>query len=211
VTIVGVAADSKYSTLNEAPTPFVYRPIAQQWTDGQTLFVRVTGDPAVAMTTIQEVVSAIDPRLPRVAGTTLAREASMALLPQRVAAAITGALGVTGLLLAAIGLYGMMSYGVSLRLREIGVRLALGARGADVVGMMLTQGIWLTVAGALIGLAGAAFATRFVASYLLNVSSMVGVAFGGAAILLLCVALLAAFIPARRAATADPLVVLRSE
>jgi len=209
VTIVGVAADSKYSTLSEPPTPFVYRPQAQRWDAGQTLFVRVTGDPAAAGRIVQDAVTSIDPVLPRTRVTTLAREAGTALLPQRVAAIVTGVLGVAGLTLAAIGLYGLISYGVTLRLREIGVRLALGASGADVVRMVLAQGLRLTAAGAALGLIASAFATRLVKSYLLDVSTTDPVAFIGAVVVLLTVAIIAAVVPARRAGSADPLVALR--
>ena len=133
------------------------------------------------------------------------------MLPQRVAAIVTGVLGAAGLLLAAIGLYGLVLYGVTLRLREIGVRLALGARAPDVVRLVLNQGLRLTAAGVAIGLVAAVFASRLLASYLLNVNTVDAVAFGGAACVLLVVAVLAAYIPARRAASADPLVVLRME
>jgi putative ABC transport system permease protein len=171
----------------------------------------VTGDPAAAERVIQEAVASIDPLLPRAAVTTLAREATTALLPQRVAAMVTGVLGVAGLVLAAIGLYGLVSYGVTLRLREIGVRLALGASRGDVVQMVLAQGLRLTAAGAALGLIASTFATRLVEGYLLNVSAMDPVAFAGAIVVLLVVAVLAAIVPARRAGSADPLVVLRTE
>ena len=211
VTIVGVAADSKYSTLSEPPTPFVYRPQEQRWTAGRTLFVRVGGDPAAAGRIVQDAVASVDPSLPRTTVTTLTREASIALLPQRVAAIVTGVLGIAGVLLAAIGLYGLVSYGVTLRLREIGVRLALGASRGDVVRMVLAQGLRLTAVGAGLGLVASAFATRLVEAYLLNVSAMDAVAFAGGVVVLLVVAVLAAVVPARRAGSADPLIVLRTE
>jgi len=208
VTIVGVAANSKYSTLSEPPTPFVYRP-ARRWDTGQVLFVRVIGDPSTAARIVQDAVDSIDPLLPRTRVTTLAREANTALLPQRVAAIITGVLGVAGLLLAAIGLYGLVSYSVTLRIREIGVRLALGASRGDVVRMVLRQGLRLTAGGATLGLIVGAFATRLLKAYLLDVSAVDGMAFGGAVLVLLAVAVLASIIPARRAGSADPLIALR--
>ena len=211
VTIVGVAVDSKYSTLSEPPVAFVYRPQAQLWSAGQTLFVRVAGDPVLAARTVQDAVASIDPLLPRTAVTTLTREASTALLPQRVAAMVTGVLGLAGLVLAAIGLYGLVSYGVTLRLREIGVRLALGASRADVVTMILRQGLWLTAIGASLGLLASLFATRLTQSYLLNVSALDLTAFAGALAVMIAVAALAAVLPARRAGAADPLIVLRTE
>jgi predicted permease len=211
VTIVGVAADSKYSTLSEAPTPFVYRPQAQLWGAGQTLFVRVSGDPAAGARIVQEAVASIDPLLPRPAVTTLRREASMALLPQRVAALITAVLGLAGVLLATIGLYGLVSYGVTLRLREIGVRIALGASRGSVVQMVLGQGLRLAAVGVVLGLIASAFATRLVQGYLLNVSALDAVAFSGGVVVLVAVAVLAAVVPARRAGAADPLIALRTE
>ena len=211
VTIVGVASDSKYSTISEPLTPFVYRPQAQRWDPSRTLFVRVNGDAAAAARIIEEAVASIDPLVPRPSVTTLTREASTSLLPQRVAAIVTGVLGIAGVVLAAIGLYGLVSYGVTLRLREIGVRLALGASRGDVVQMVLAQGLRLTAAGVGLGLVTSAFATRLVQSYLLNVSAMDGVAFTGGVLVLLVVTVLAAVVPARRAASADPLIVLRTE
>lgn len=211
VTIVGVAVDSKYSTLSEPPVPFVYRPQAQRWMPGQTLFVRMNGEAPAAARLIQDAVTSVDGMLPRPVVTTLTREANTALLPQRVAAMVTGVLGFAGLALAAIGLYGLISYGVTLRLREIGVRLALGASRRDVVRMILVQGLRLTVVGAVLGLVASAFATQLVRAYLLNVSAMDAVAFTGAVVILVAVAVVAAFMPARRAGSADPLIVLRTE
>ena len=211
MTIVGVASDSKYSTISEPPTPFVYRPHAQRWDASRTLFVRLNGDTVAASSIIEAAVASIDPLLPRPSVTTLTREASTSLLPQRVAAMVTGVLGVAGVVLAAIGLYGLVSYGVTLRLREIGVRLALGASRRDVVQMVLAQGLRLTAAGVVLGLVASAFATRLVQSYLLNVSAMDGVAFTGGVLVLLVVTVLAAVVPARRAGSADPLIVLRTE
>ncbi len=211
VTIVGVAADSKYSTLNEPATPFVYRPQAQLWGAGQTLFMRVNGDSSAATRIILDAVASLDPLLPRPTVTTLTHETSVALLPQRVAAMITAVLGVAGVLLAAIGLFGLVSYGVTLRMREIGVHMALGATRRSVVRMVLGQGLWLSAMGATLGLVASVFATRLVQSYLLNVSALDAVAFTGGVVVLLAVAVVAAIVPARRAGSADPVVVLRAD
>jgi putative ABC transport system permease protein len=181
------------------------------WGAGQTLFVRVSGDPAAGARIVQEAVASIDPLLPRPAVTTLRREASMALLPQRVAALITAVLGLAGVLLATIGLYGLVSYGVTLRLREIGVRIALGASRGSVVQMVLGQGLRLAAVGVVLGLIASAFATRLVQGYLLNVSALDAVAFSGGVVVLVAVAVLAAVVPARRAGAADPLIALRTE
>jgi predicted permease len=211
ITVVGVAADSKYSTLDEPATPFMYRPIARHWQPGRMLFMRVSGDPQGAAPIVQDAVESIDPGLPRATMTTLVREVDTALLPQRVAAIVTGILGGAGLLLTAIGLYGLVAYGVSLRLKEIGIRLALGARAADVVRLVVGHGLCLTAAGAAIGLTAASLTTRLIGRYLLNVSAFDVRVFAGAAGVLTVVTLCAAYLPARRARSADPLTVLRCE
>ena len=210
-TVVGVARNSKYSTLTEGAVSFVYEPLSQHWTSGQTLFLRTRATPGEATAALRSVVESIDAALPRPTAAPLAQEIEIALLPQRVAAIITSVLGITGLALASIALYGLVSYAVALRRREIGIRLALGARGEDVVRLMLSQGLRLTAAGALVGLVAARFAARLVGAYLVNVSAMDLLSFGAAVAVLLLVALTAAYVPARRAASADPLVALRSE
>jgi predicted permease len=211
VTVVGVVRDAKYSTLTEGAVSFVYEPMSQHWTSGQTLFLRTTMTPGEATAALQSVVGSIDTQLPRPTVTPLAQETEMALLPQRVAAMITSILGIAGLALASLALYGLVSYAVALRRREIGIRLALGARGEDVVGLMLSHGLRLTLAGAIAGLVASRFAARLVGAYLVNVSPMDLLSFGAAVGMLLVVALTAAYLPARRAAAADPLVALRSE
>ena len=211
VAIVGIARDARYAYVDEPPTPYVYRPVAQQWSNSQTLFVRAQGDGVPLSAAVGAAVAGIDPQLPRPAVSTLAHETEVAVLPQRVAAMVTGVLGVAGLLLASLGLYGLIAYAVHLRSREIGVRMALGARGSDVVRLMLSGGFRLAVAGVAVGLVGAALASRVIAAYLLNVSPFDPRAFAGASALFLAVVLLASWLPARRAASTDPLVVLRSE
>ena len=211
VTVVGVARNAKYSTLTEGAVSFVYEPIAQHWTSGQTLFLRTRMASGEAAAALRTIVGSIDAALPRPTATPLAQEIDLALLPQRVAAVVTSILGLTGLVLASLALYGLVSYAVALRRREIGIRLALGAQGEDVVGLMLSHGLRLTIAGAVLGLVAARFATRLVGAYLVNVSTMDLLSFGAAVGVLLLVALTAAYIPARRAAAADPLVALRSE
>ena len=211
VTIVGIARDAKYETLDEPPVAFVYLPVAQHWQNSRTVFVRAEGGAAAIASAIVEQVRSIDPSLPRPVVTPLESEMRVALLPQRVAAIVTGVLGAVGLLLACIGLYGIVAYGVSLRSREIGVRMALGARGSDVVKLVIRRGVRLTAAGAGIGLVAAALATRVISGYLLRVGPLDLPAFGGAIVLLSAVALVAMYVPARRAAAADPLVALRTE
>jgi putative ABC transport system permease protein len=143
--------------------------------------------------------------------TTLERETGVALLPQRVAASVTGVLGALGLLLAAVGLYGVMAYSVSRRSREIGIRMALGARRAEVLRTIVRQGLRLAGLGVAIGLVLAAAATRALAGLLFGLSPLDGLTFAGTSALLLAIAGVASWLPARRAAAADPRVVLSAE
>lgn len=211
LTVIGMAADAKYSMFTEPSVAFVYEPIAQHWTSGQTLLLRTPLAPADAATVIRDAVESLDPMLPQPSVTSLSTETALALLPQRVAAIVTGVLGAAGLALAAIGLYGLISYGVAMRRRELGVRLALGARGQDVIRLMLNQGIRLAVGGLLLGLGAARIATPLLSAYLPFVGALDPLSFLGAASTLMLVAIAAAYLPARRAAGADPLTVLRSE
>lgn len=211
VTIVGIARDAKYAALNEETPPFVYVPIAQVWRTDQTLLVRTSGDAASLSPAIHEAVRALDPALPRPTVRTLDQEASIALLPQRVAAIVTGAMGAVGLLLATVGLYGMIAWSAGRRTREIGVRVALGAQRNDVLGMIVREGMRLTGLGVVIGLLLAAGTTRLLARFLFKVSPFDAITFTGMSLLFIAVALVASYLPARRAATADPMLALRAD
>jgi len=210
-TVVGIARDAKYATLNEATPPFAYFPISQEWQPAQTLLVRTASPPEQLGRAIQHEMLSIDPALPRPRVTTFRQASSIVLLPQRLAAIVTGVLGVVGLLLASVGLYGVMAYSANRRTREIGVRIALGAQPSNVLGLMVRDGMRLAALGILIGLALAAAATRLAAGFLFNVSPLDFVTFAGMSVVLLSVALLATYLPARRAAAVDPLSALRAE
>ena len=211
VTVVGVARDSKYNSLTEQLPAFVYTPIAQRWRPDQALLVRTTGDPAAIASALADVVRGIDATLPRPLVRTLEQETSIVLFPQRIAAIVTGVLGGVGLLLAAVGLYGVIAYSVGRRTREIGVRVALGAQRRDVLGMVIREGMRLASTGVIAGIILAAGATRLIAGFLFDVSPTVGVTFAGMSALFIAVALLASYLPARRAAATDPLTALRSD
>jgi predicted permease len=211
VTIVGIARDAKYNNLSETTAPFVYFPIEQFWSPRQTLLVRTAGDPAVIVPGIQRAARSLDPGLPRATMITLRDANSIVLLPQRVAAIVTGALGVVGLLLASVGLYGIIAYSVSRRTREIGIRLALGARSSGVVGMIVREGMRLAGIGVIVGLVLAAGGTRLISGFLFSVSPLDAMTFAGMSLLFVVVALVASYLPARRAAAADPMVILRAE
>lgn len=209
VTIVGLARDAKYSTLNEDPTPFAYFPLAQHWQPSQSLMVRTTGDPGRMATSIRNTVRALDPMLPVPVVTTLRQATSVVLLPQRVAAIVTGVLGVLGLVLAGVGLYGIIAYSVSQRTREIGIRVALGARRRDVLQLVVREGMRLVGIGMAIGLLLALAVTRVMTKFLFDVSPVDALTFVGGAVVLSGVAFAASYVPARRAAATDPMSALR--
>jgi ABC-type antimicrobial peptide transport system permease subunit len=143
--------------------------------------------------------------------TTLREANGIVLLPQRVAAVVTGALGAIGLLMATVGLYGIISYSVSRRGREIGIRIALGARRADVLGMVVREGMKLATLGVAIGLVLAVAATRLMSSFLFNISPLDAVTFIAMSVLFIGIAFVSSYLPARRAAASDPMTALRTE
>ena len=211
VRVVGVARDSKYASLTEATPAFVYYPMAQSWSPGQTLIVRTEGDVSILASALTEVLRELDRMVPPPTVTTLEQATRTALMPQRVAASASGGLGALGLLLAAVGLYGIMAFSVSQRSREIGLRMALGARRGDVLRMILRQGLGLAVLGVLIGLPLAAGATRIMTGLLLGLNPLDALTFAGVSAVFLAVALIATYLPARGAAAGDPGAVLRAE
>jgi ABC-type antimicrobial peptide transport system permease subunit len=153
----------------------------------------------------------MDPRLPIVGAMPLSELTSIGLVPQRIAAAVAGTLGIVGLLLAALGIYGVTSYAVARRTREIGIRVALGAERSTVVALVVGQGVRLTLVGIAIGCAAAAVGAQVVRSLLLGLSALDPVTFVGAAVLFVGVAVAASYLPARRAAAVDPIIALRAE
>jgi ABC-type antimicrobial peptide transport system permease subunit len=153
----------------------------------------------------------MNPNLPIVQSQTLEDYAALTLVPQRVAASVSGSLGIVGLLLAAIGIYGVTAYMVSSRTREIGIRVALGARRGDVVRMVLRQGMMLALAGMAIGLVLAAGASRLLGSLLFGIGPTDPIAFGGSALLFCLIGLIACYVPARRATAVDAMEALRYE
>ena len=213
IAVVGVAHDAKYSSLNESLHPFVYFASAQTAQPGghQLLLVRTTGEPTRLAPTIRAAVRRLDPLLPTPGVTSLTVATSGVLLPQRVAAQVTAVLGIVGLLLAAVGLYGIVAYLVGQRTREIGVRMALGASHADVLRMVVGDGMRPVAVGMGIGLLLALGVTRLLMSFLLGVSPLDTITFVAGAVLLTAVALTASYLPARRAAATDPVRALRAE
>jgi predicted permease len=211
ITVVGVARDVKFANLTETPAPFMYLPLAQNWYSAVTLLVRTTGDPDALAKPIRDVVHSLDPKLPPTTVVSLEDAASVVLLPQRFAVMITATLGGLGLLLASIGLYGVVSFSTAQRTREIGVRMALGATAGDVVRLVVREGMGVVVIGIAIGLAAGALATQVLRPLLFGIDPLDGVTFLTAPLLLAGAALVASIVPARRAAAADPVLALRQD
>lgn len=210
-TVVGVAKDVKYHTMNESAEAFLYFPFLQDTSTDANILVKTSGDPMAMLGAVRRQVRALDPSATLLEEDDLAGLLKVSLFANRTAAAFAANLGLLGLLLAAIGLYGVLSYTVGQRTHEIGVRMALGARPLDVLRQVVGQGMRLVLSGAIIGLV-AAFATgRLISSLLYGVSATDPLTFAGATILLAGVALAACFVPARRAMRVDPIVALRYE
>jgi predicted permease len=210
-TVVGVVPTGKYRRLGEPPTPFYYLAQAQHWNRGMSIVIRTAGDPLAVAPALRSAVTAFDETLPVSDIRTMTRHLGIALMPARLAGAALGVFGLLGLVLASIGMYGVMAYTVSQRRREIGIRMAIGAAGRDVVGMIMRQGLTLVIIGAAIGIGGALGASRLLRGILYSPSVIDPLTFAGVPLLLTAVAALASWLPARRASGVDPLEALRRE
>jgi len=210
-TIVGVAGDCKYFWLEEEQWDVVLEPLAQIYAPSFHALARTTTETPNIVAALRREVAALDPNLPIQNITTLRNQVGLRLWPARMIAGLMTALGGLGLLLAAVGLYGVMSYAVARRTREIGIRMALGAQARDMLKMVIGQGLRLTLAGVAIGLAAALAVARLVANLLYGVSARDPITFVAVPLALAAVAWLACYIPARRATKVDPLVALRHE
>src|SRR6185369_9435179 len=209
--IVGVAKDGKYFSITEDQRPFVWTPMAQDYQSSGILTVRTEGRPESLLGAVRKEVQTLDPNLPLFDVKTLTEHMRFALFPPKIAATVLGVFGLVALLLSAIGIYGITSYTVAQRTHEIGIRLALGAQLSDVLKLVLSHGLKLTIIGAAIGLFGAYLATRAITSVLYGVSATDPLTFVGVSVLLIGVALVACYVPSRRATRVDPLVALRNE
>ena len=209
--VIGVVQDAKYSSLTEDPLPFVYRSLWQSYSGPTTLVVRSSADAQEIIAALRREVRQLDPHMPVATAAPLGDRLSLALLPARIAASVLGTFALLGLLLAAIGIYGVISYNVSRRTHEMGIRMALGARRADLLSLIIGQGMKPVLAGMVIGLPAGFALTRLMKSVLFGVSATDPLTYGAVAALLAAVALLACYLPARRAARVDPMVALRYE
>ncbi len=210
-TVVGVARNSKVNGLNEKPTPFLYLPLYQVYRATMIVDARVTGDPLALGKTIEKSIHELNADLVVFDVNTLESREQIASLGQRVAGTFVGAFGLLALVLAAVGIYGVTAYTTRQRTHEIGIRMALGATKENILGLVLGHGLRLTLIGVGLGLAVSFALTRYLRSMLLGVTSTDTLTFSSVAILLCAVALLACFIPARRAIRVDPTVALRYE
>jgi putative ABC transport system permease protein len=209
--IIGVVRDSKYLSLGEDPVPFLFLPFSQNPSPVMTLLVRAGGNPRNLIPAVRQEVKTLDDNLPPFNVVTMAENIDISLFPARFGALLLGGFGMLALVLATVGIYGVMSYSVSQRTHEIGIRMALGAQVNNVLRLVIGQGMLLASTGVAVGLAAAFALTRVVKNLLYGVSATDLATFAVITLLLFVVALLACYLPARRAAKVDPLTALRYE
>jgi len=209
--IIGVARDTKVRTLGEAPRPYVYELAGQMGVPGGQVVVRGSGTSAELLSTALRVLREIDPDMPLLESKTMNEHLALLLFPPRMAALLLSAFGALALLLAAVGVYGVVSYAVSRRTREMGIRISLGASGGDVVRMAIGGGMRLVALGGVLGVLGAAGIAWAISGYLFGIGPNDAATFVAIPVLLSMVAFVAAWVPARRASRVDPVRALRTE
>ena len=209
--VIGIVKDSKYRELTEPPTAQMYLPSFHQYRPAMTLLVRSDGHPIDLIDGIRREVQIVDPSTKLFETQVLSNLVRASLDPQRSAVTLIGTFGMLGLVLAGLGLYGVMAFLVSQNTREIGIRIALGAERSDVIGLVLKNAAFLVVSGIGTGLMGAFLLTGLLKKLLFDVSTTDWITFISVPLLLSAIALLAAWIPARRATRVDPIVALRCE
>ncbi|MDP9120404.1 MAG: ABC transporter permease [Acidobacteriota bacterium] len=211
VEVVGVARDGKYRTLGEEPQPFLYRPYLQSYSSSMTLIAATTVDEQETLRAVRRLLAEMDPNLPVFDFKTMSQHLGIMLFPARMGAWLLAAFGLLGLILASVGLYGVVSYSVSKRTREVGIRIAIGAHRRQILQLVLREGMVLVAVGLVIGVGCALAGSRLLTSLLYGIGANDPAAFVGVPVLLAAVALLAIAIPARRATRVDPVIALRYE
>ena len=209
--IVGVAGDAHYTSVRDPMPPTVYLPAAQQPVGPRTFEIRTAGDAGAFAAVARDVVRRLDDQLPLVAMRTMEDQNAQSLRQERLFARLAILLGCVTLALSAIGLYGLLAYGVAQRTSEIGLRMALGAERSVVRWMVLRQSLLLAAVGLVAGVAGAIAGTRLVESMLYELPARDPLTIAAAAAVMLTTSFLAGYLPARRASRVDPLVALRAE
>jgi predicted permease len=210
-TIVGIVGDVRQFSLASRPLPEIYGAFSQWPLDEMSVVMRTAGAPAASLAPAREVVRQLDAEVPIYDVYPMADLVRASLAQRRFYATLLGSFAGLALLLAAIGIYGVIAYGVQQRRRELGIRIALGATDSRVLALVLRQGIMLTVLGSVLGLLGASALTRVLQGQLFGVTPLDPVTFLAVPALLLVVALMACVVPARRALTVDPAAAIRGE
>lgn len=209
--IVGIVGDTKRSNLARPADPVVYVPFDQCSINAVAFVARTTSDPAALLASTRDIAARIDPDVPLFNVGTVAESVRASLARPQLDAWVVDAFAALALLLALIGIYGVLSYSVRERRHELGVRVALGARGADIARLVVGDGLRLAFIGLALGLAAAVSGGHVLAGLLYGVTSTDLATYGGVALVLLIVAALAAWLPARRAAAVDPMIAIRGE
>jgi predicted permease len=214
IEIVGVVGDLKTDDPRDKPEATIYRPILQIQDSAAyavTIHVRTLSDPSPLTNQVRQMISQIDDKLPIFGVTTMNDQLHDNLDQDRLIAQLVSFFGALALILACIGLYGVMAHGVARRTNEIGIRMALGARGSNIAWMILRETLYLVLAGLVIGVPAALFGARLIAAQLFDMSPTDPVTLAAAAVVMTMVALLAGYLPARRASRVNPLSALRYE
>ena len=209
--VVGVARDTKYRNLRETPRMTMYQPLTQAYVPTMNLLIRTPADPTTFVGVVQNRLNSIEPAITIYNVRTLLEHVGRSLYVERMESVILGTLGLLALILTAIGVYGVVTYSVTQRTRELGIRMALGAQRRDVFRLVLRKGLILVAWGSALGLLACYWLARLVSSQLYGISPNDPATLLSVAVILVGVALLASYIPARRATKVDPLVALRYE
>ena len=210
-TVVGVTRNIDTDSLGESPKPLVYLPLFQDYASAVAINLRVDGNPLGYVSAVRDAVHSLDADLPLADTSTMQSRVEISTTPQRIGGTFVGAFGLLALILAAVGVYGVLAYTTRQRTRELGIRMALGAEPRGIFALVLKQGAILAVTGIAIGLALSFVLTRALANVLFGVSTTDPLTYAAVASVLVAVALVACYLPARRASKVDPMVALRYE